>query len=831
MYTSLNAIEAAKQPQIINAYLESEQTIVAFLSDPITLPFSTSGATVTDTTTGQRIRVTSVDTTQDCHAVLVGDLQHLLGARGDWNPADDATLLKKTHANLYQLTGTLPAGHYSYKIALDDDWDGAFPTENISLVVPFGGARVTFSYVPFDLKTRQQKLCDSINEPREILPLSSARLQINLVQVQLDEKPDVTHTLQLALRGYHQGDVIPRNVLGGEDYTYYGSDLGNTFSREATKFRLWAPTASDVQLLLYDSESGSPTKQVALERSEKGTWYTEVTGDLENWYYLYQVTAHGSVQIAVDPYVYALAVNATRGMIIDLEKTNPAGWEQDSYQKLAHPVDAVIYEIHVRDFSIDASSGMTNKDKYLAFTERGTKGPDNVSTGVDSLKELGVTHVQLLPVEDFGSVDETDPNQYNWGYDPRNYNVPEGAYASTPHGTARITEFKRMIQSLHESQLGVVMDVVYNHTFAIRISDFDKIVPQYYYRTDYSGHYTNGSGVGNELATERPMVQKFVRDSLKYWVKEYHIDGFRFDLMALLGVDTMRKVSQDLHAINPHVLLYGEPWTGSASGLFWRQLLIRGKQKGMGVGVFNDNIRNSLTGSVFDRTASGFVMGGTGHVDAIKKGVAGSIDDFTEAPDETINYVTSHDNMTLWDKITASDETLSEADRIKMDELAQAVVFTAQGVAFMQGGEEFLRTKDGNDNSYNAGDEVNHFDWSRKAKYKAVFDYYSGLIHLRTSHPAFRMTSADAIRSNLTFLESPANTVQFLLHGDACSDTWDKIIVIYNPNNIATTFNLPEGSWNVIANQGQVSTTVISHATGIVVAPAISCLILYQNKQ
>ncbi len=830
MNTTLNAAETAQELHILNAYIEGEQTINALLPEPITLPFSTSGATLTDTTTNQTLRVESVDTTWNHRVTIVGDLQRLLGAQGDWNPGDPATQLKRVHANLYQLTGVLPVGQYHYKVAFDGDWDGAFPNENILLTVPFDDTKVTFSYVPYDLQSKQQKVSDSLNAPTEILPLSSAGLQLSLVQIQVSEKLDVTHTHRLAMKDYQACDVIARNVLGQEDYIYTGADLGNTFSQEATRFRLWAPTASAVQILLYTSEDGPSTRQVAMERCEKGTWYAEVHEDLENWYYLYQVTVYGSTQLAVDPYVRAVAVNATRGMIVDLHKTNPEEWEQDSYQPLANPVDAIIYEVHIRDFSVDASSGMTNKGKYLAFTERGTKGPDDVATGVDSLKELGVTHVQVLPVEDFASVDETDPTQYNWGYDPRCYNVPEGAYASTPHSTTRISEYKRMIQSLHSSQLGVIMDVVYNHTFGTHVSDFDKIVPQYYYRTNDNGSYTNGSGCGNELATERPMVQKFVRDSVQYWVEEYHVDGYRFDLMALIGIDTMRKLAQDLRVLNPHVLLYGEPWTGGGSALPWKQLLTKGQQRGMSVGVFNDSIRNSLIGGVFDAAASGFATGGAHQVDAVKGGVVGGINDFAAAPGETVSYVTSHDNMTLWDKVTSSNKELSEAERIKMDKLAQAIIFTSQGIAFMQGGEEFLRSKGGSDNSYNAGDEVNHFDWARKAHYQNVFNYYAGLIWLRTNHPAFRMTSADAIRQNLTFLESPSNTIQFSLDGRACGDPWDRIIVIYNPNNIATTFSLPSGSWNIIANQDQIGDTTISQAVGIVIAPAISCLVLYQNE-
>jgi len=668
-----------------------------------------------------------------------------------------------------------------------------------------------------------------LRAPGEQRPAVSAGVQVDLVEVTLAEAPDVTHSLHIALQGYMQGPVTPRNVLSGEKYLYLGEDLGNSYQPEITSFRLWAPTASDVQLLLYESETSPLQRQIAMQRGENGTWYTRVSGDLQNWYYLYQVTVHGMTQNAVDPYVKAIAVNATRGMIIHLPETNPPGWHEDGYVTLAHPEDAIIYEVHVRDFSINPNSGMTNRGKYLAFTERGTTGPDNVATGVEHLKELGITHVQLQPVQEFASVDEQDPNQYNWGYDPRNFNIPEGAYAMTPHGTARITECKQMVQSLHNEDIGVILDVVYNHTFAWYYSDFDKIVPEYYYRTDDAGNYTNGSGTGNEIAAERPMVQKFILDSLAYWVREYHVDGFRFDLMALLGIETMKNVYETLHTINPHILLYGEPWAGGTSGLPANQLLTKGQQKGLRLAVFNDHIRNNLCGSVFDRAGRGFATGARGVVNEIKRGVAGSIDDFAASPQESINYMTSHDNFTLWDKISLSNPEDTEADRIKMDELAQAVILTSQGIAFLHGGEEILRTKGSNDNSYNAGDAVNQFDWSRKAHYWKVWRYYAGLIHLRRYHPAFRMRSAGDVQAHLSFLASPENTVMFELSGHANGDSWENILVIYNPNKTDIPCTLPPGNWTIVVLQDRISEDYLGRASGRVIAPAISCLVLYQE--
>lgn len=825
----LSVAEIATQSHVVNAYLEDEKTIVVKLSNTLTLPFAASNVLVTNQTSGTTIPVVNVDIVEPRQVVLVGDLQEALGAKGDWNPGDVDTALTRVNANLYQFTGNLPAGTYNYKVAFDGTFDGALPYNNAVLVVPKSGAKVTFSYVPYDFITKQQETYDSINTQNISFPSSTDGVLTDLVAVTLADSPNVADALVVALNGHGQNSVTPRNVLNTATYTYMGDDLGNVYTSAMTSFRLWAPTASDVQVLLYDSELGGVTRQVAMQRSEQGTWCTSVSGDFNKWYYLYLLTIHGVTQTAVDPYARAISVNGLRGMIVNLATTNPDSWDADTYKTLAHAVDAVLYELHVRDFSIEQSSGMTNKGRYLAFTERGTRGPDGGVTGVDSLLQLGISHVQLLPVEEFASVDENAPDQYNWGYDPRNYNVPEGAYATTSHGTARITEFKQLVQSLHKANIGVIMDVVYNHTFATLDSDFNKIVPQYYYRTDYAGYYTNGSGVGNEIATERPMVQKFVRDSLKYWVQQYHIDGFRFDLMALLGVETMRLVAQDLHILNPNILLYGEPWTGGGSALPAGQLATKGQQKGLGFGVFNDDMRNALVGSMFDAHNQGYPTGASNQANAIKVGVMGSIDTFTAAPGETLNYATSHDNYTLWDKIALSNGGDPEYDRILMDQLVQAIVLTSQGVPFIQGGDEFLRTKGGNDNSYNAGDAVNQFVWERKAQHRDVFNYYAGLIHLRNNHPAFRMSSADDVRKHLTFLSSPDNTLAFQLTGHANGDAWNNIIVIYNPTKANAVVTLPAGSWTIVGTQGHVDETPLGQAAGTVVVPGIACEILYQN--
>lgn len=823
IFYSQTEAEKAASPSIMNAYLDNKNQLLVKLNQPITLSSGASGFTVTDETILQAVPVSNVEDAHQLTAVVAGSFQEQLGSL-DWDNASSKTTMKKVNSNLYQFTADLKEGHYQYKIVLNHDWGQAYPSNNIILNVPSGGSHVTFSYVP---STHQ--IYDSLNNPNATLPQDGNGVSTDLVSVTLGNTPDVTHTLNVKADGFQQATIIPRKVLDLPAYYYEGQDLGNTWTPASTAFRVWAPTASQVNLLLYDSATGSLTQKIAMQLSEKGTWALKVKQNLENWYYTYEVTNRGQTKEAVDPYAQAIAPNGTRGMIVDLAQTNPAGWSADQHQTPKNIEDEIIYEMHLRDFSIDPNSGMKNKGEYLALTEHGTKGPNHVKTGLDHLKQLGITHVQLMPVFGFNSVDETKHDQYNWGYDPRNYNVPEGEYATTADGAARIKEFKQMVETLHKSHIGVNMDVVYNHTFATQISDFDKILPQYYYRTDDAGNYTNGSGVGNEVAAERPMVQKFILDSLKMWVNDYHIDGFRFDLMALIGKDTMAKAAKELHAIDPGIALYGEPWTGGTSALPSDQLLTKGQQKELGVAVFNDNLRNGLDGNVFDASAQGFATGATRLTDVIKKGVEGSINDFTSSPGETINYVTSHDNYTLWDKIAKSNPTDPEADRIKMDELAQAVVMTSQGISFMQGGEELLRTKSGNDNSYNAGDQVNEFDWERKAQYPGVFDYYAGLIHLRRDHPAFRMTTSAEIKDYLKFLESPDNTVAFELTNHANHDNWGQIIVIYNPNKKSTTFALPSGKWEINATEGKVSESTLGHAEGTVNVPAISMMVLHQT--
>lgn len=541
-----------------------------------------------------------------------------------------------------------------------------------------------------------------------------------------------------------------------------------------------------------------------MEKSEGGTWFIDVKENLKNALYTYKILRKGQFVETVDPYAKALTANGTHGVVIDLRETDPPGWSEDVKPPFDNPTDAIIYELHVRDFSVHKDSGIKNKGKYLAFTERDTDY-NGIKTGIDHLVELGVTHVHLLPIQDFASVDELKGG-YNWGYDPYHYFVPEGSYAlDLKDPLSRIKEVKEMILSLHKAGIRVTMDVVYNHTYTTFDSILDKVEPGYFYRHNPDGSYSNGSGCGNETASERPMMKKLMIDSLKYWVKEYHVDGFRFDLMGLHDIDTMKEIEKTLHSIEPSLLLYGEPWAAGPSALPMEKQFMKGAQKNTRIGVFNDNFRNAIKGFPDDES-KGFATGEKNKEKDIMKGVVGSIEysseikDFTQSPQETINYVSCHDNLTLWDKISKSNPDATEEERILMDKLSNMIILTSQGIPFIHAGEEFLRTKKGNNNSYNAGDEINQLEWPRKLKYKEVFEYYKGLIRLKKEHPAFRMRTEEEIKSKLSFIKTPKNTISFLISDNANNDPWKKIAVIYNPTKSEVDIKLPPGNWKVVVD-------------------------------
>ncbi len=607
------------------------------------------------------------------------------------------------------------------------------------------------------------------------------------------------------------------------DYEVYtGNDLGAVYSPKMTRFKVWAPEAESVKLNLYkQGEGDNLIEQHIMKKSANGTYVFEKQGDCNGIYYTYTVVNHGEEQEAVDPYTKAAGVNGQRGMVINLAKTNPQGFELDGYRNPEHITDAIIYEGSVRDFTIDESSGVFHNGKFLGLTEANTTNHFGEATALDYISDLGITHVQILPAFDFETVDEKNQKaQYNWGYDPDNYNVPEGSYAVSPYdGAVRIQEMKQMVLALHSRGIGVIMDVVFNHTYRRDDSNLQKIVPGYYYRSDETG-YTNGSGCGNEVASDRPMVQKLIVDSLIYWAKEYHIDGFRFDLMGVLDIDTMNVIAERLKEIRPDIYLYGEGWNGGPSSLAEEKRAFKASAKKMpGIGMFNDDIRDTIKGSVFYDDHLGFVNGGIHLENALRYGITGAVahpqvdydaygsKPWAKEPGQSINYVSCHDNYTLWDKLSVSCPEASEEKKKAMNRLCAAIVFTSQGVPFIQAGEEFLRSKPlpekkgFAENSYNMPDAVNSIKWDNIHEYPDMIAYYKGLMALRKAHPVFRMQSEAEMTQNLCFLsDTPENVVAYLLKGKGADDTPENILVIFNGNDEEILYNLPEGKWKILVD-------------------------------
>lgn len=642
-----------------------------------------------------------------------------------------------------------------------------------------------------------------------------------------------------------------------DDYPVYdGEDLGLTYTPERSVFKLWSPPAEEVQLHLYEAGiGGEPLETTAMERGEQGVWAATFDEDLRGKFYAFQVKIDGEWLAEVpDPYVKAVGVNGDRGMVIDLDETDPEGWQSDERPPFGNPTDAIIYELHFRDISIADNSGIEHKGKFLGLTETGTESPDGESTGLDHLKEMGVTHIHILPSFDFKSVDETtlEENNYNWGYDPKNYNVPEGSYSTDPYdGRVRIREFKQMVQALHENGIRVVLDVVYNHTGDTEQSHFNQLVPGYYYRHKEDGSFSDASACGNETASERAMMRKFIVESVQYWVNEYHIDGFRFDLMGIHDKETMNEVSAAVRAIDPSIIVYGEGWKAGESPLPDEQLALKAETYELdGVAAFSDDIRDAIKGHVFTYDEKGFVSGKSGLEESIKFGVVASTEHpqidydsinystapWAQHPTQTVTYVSCHDNHTLWDRLEISAAEASKAERIKMHKLAGAIVLTSQGLTFLHAGTEMLRTKYGDENSFESSDSINRIDWARKSEYKDVVDYYKGLIALRKNHPAFRMTKTEQVVEHLQFLEfkHPDNIVGYTISGNANGDQWREILVVFNGNRTQRQLYLPEGEWIVTLDGQQIDEAGIRKVsggddTGPIMLPPISAMVLFQE--
>ena len=675
----------------------------------------------------------------------------------------------------------------------------------------------------------------------------------------MEEELALSKAYSVNRQGYEGCSVSMDKIIGStyfdEELAYDGDDLGVVYTKEKTTFRIWAPTAVEVSLNLYEQGDGDNLMEtIPMTADVKGTWVCEKTGDLNGVYYTYSVKIGNKVNEVVDLYARSAGVNGNRGEILDLEATNPDGFDADVRPAFSNATDAVIYELHIRDLSSDASSGIQNTGKFLGLTERGTKNSEGLATGLDHILDLGVTHVQILPSYDYATVDETklDTAQFNWGYDPKNYNVPEGSYSTDPyHGEVRVNEMKQMIQTLHENGIRVNMDVVYNHTYNLADSWFQKTVPDYYYRKN-GDNYSNGSGCGNETASERAMMRKYIVDSVVYWATEYHVDGFRFDLMGVHDLDTMKAVREALDQVDPSIMVYGEGWTGGESALPEAQQATKNHIYQLDrVGAFSDDIRDGIKGSVFDSLDKGFVSGKEGMEESIKFGVVAATPhpqvmiskndkkstNWSGQPGQSINYISCHDNLTFWDKLAISNADDSEADRVKMNKLGSAIILTSQGVSFMQAGEEMLRSKPNekseggfDENSYCSPDATNSIKWDNKGNVIDTYEYYKGLIAFRKAHSALRMTTATDIQNMLTFMSGlDANVVAYTIKGEAQGETAQNIAVIYNGNPDAVTVNLPAGAWDICVNGEKAGCESLGTAEGSVTVEGISAMVLVQG--
>jgi pullulanase len=634
-------------------------------------------------------------------------------------------------------------------------------------------------------------------------------------------------------------------------YPVCHQELGVSWSAKKTSFKVWAPKATTVKLRLYDTGAGGePVKIIKLDKKASGLWKIVIKQNLKNKYYTFQVKQDDKwLAEAPDIYAKAVGVNGHRGMVVDLKSTDPAGWKKDKRPKLKNLTDIIIYETHIRDISIDPNSGIKNNGKFLGLTETGTKSPDGASTGLDHIKELGVTHVHILPSFDFNSIDETKPDskKYNWGYDPLNYNVPEGSYSTDPYdGNVRIKEFKQMVQALHANGLRVILDVVYNHTADIEHSNFSQFAPGYFYRHNADGSYSNGTGCGNEVASERPMTRKFMMESVLYWVREYHIDGFRFDLMGVHDIKTMNTISDTLHNIDPSIFVYGEGWAAGASPYPEDKRAVKKNVLKLDkAAAFSDDIRDGLKGGFSDVKAKGFVSGDQNSKESVMFGIVASVQhpqvDYSKVnyskapwakqPYQTITYASCHDDNTLFDRLKISNPDASEADIIKMDKLANTIVLTSQGVAFLHSGAEMERTKQGIANSYNSPDAINQIDWSRKVRYADVFNYYKGLVALRKNHPAFRLPSAGQIRDHLHFMKTDdPSTIAYQLTDNAKGDKWHTILVLLNGSKDGKPFTIPAGNWTLVGNGDKIDEAGIKSVSGgVVTVPGITAFILHDR--
>ncbi|MBX3095327.1 MAG: type I pullulanase [Fimbriimonadaceae bacterium] len=817
------------------AFLDSPSRVTVALESAGALP-SVSGVTVT--LDGNPLVINSVAPGTPAarprdpnRVVLPGSIQRALGGN-EWDPNGAVTEMTKTADGQYRFEATFPAGAWEYKVAKGGSWDQNWGRDfisggpNIPLVVARDGTNVRF-LVNFN----EGWVRDSINHPDFVdTPTTVAARQpeqssdlLDSVVITLNESltaKAMTGDLRVSI-GDETRRIYLRDVLNDGQFLYPREDLGVTIRPQSMTFKVWSPPSKSATLLY-----GNPPRRIPMTRGTAGVWYVTVN-EVPKWQpYRFEFNSYGERRIASDIYGKASTKDSMTSVVVDVSRTNPEVWPPKPLPFSGKATDAVIYEFHVRDLTASPSSGVPEhlRGKYLGLALSGTTLPGtDIPTGLDYLKSLGITHAHLLPVHDFNP---DHSNDYNWGYETTQFNVPEEQYAVGTHPTDPIIEFKTVVASLARNGIGTVMDVVYNHSVPSQgeRSAFWQSVPYFYFRTNDRGEVLNESGVGNALADERPMVRKFIRDSLVYWTKEYQVAGFRFDLLGMHTPESVADWARAVRAVNPDALIYGEPWTGGGPLRF-----PKGSQVGLNVGVFNDHFRGTVRGNL-DEPGPG-LMNGSFDENGLKRALSGSIDyaegvkDFAAQPGESVNYVSAHDNLTLMDRIGLEADSYDQ--RMAAARLAFSTVLLSQGVPFIEGGSEMGRTKGGNHNSYNGGDLINQYNWEAAPRFADMTNFVRGLIDIRRAHPAFRMSDAEQIRQNLRFPVAEPGLLVVRIDGASVGDSWREILILINSGEVRE-FGLPEGSWSIAVMNDLARNGSIGSANGRWELPGHSATVLYR---